>query len=117
MSSKYRNKVVYYTSIQGDNPVKDFIDSLPNQQKIKIFNVFRIYQESGLMGIMPHTKHLAGSVLWEIKIDKNRILYVAQTKFSILVLHGFPKKKQKTPPKEIKTAYVRLKIWNKTHTP
>jgi len=116
MPSKFRNKVVYYTTLHGDNPVKDFIDSLPYSQKTKIFNVFRLYQESGLIGIIPHTKHLAGSVLWEIKIDKNRILYVSQTKFSILVLHGFTKKKQKTPSKEIKTAYIRLKNWNKAHT-
>ena len=107
-----KNKVVYFTTTRGDNPVKDFIDSLPNSQKAKIFNVFRIYQESGLNSIAPHTKHLTSTVLWEIKIDSNRILYVSKTKFSILALHGFVKKKQKTPSKEIKTALSRLKAWN-----
>lgn len=115
MSSKLRNKVIYYTTRNGDSPVKDYIDSLPDNQKTKIFNVFRIYQEAGLTSIIPHTKHLTGSVLWEIKIDRNRILYVSQTKFSILALHGFTKKKQKTPTKEIKTALIRLKLWRATY--
>ncbi len=116
MASELRNKVVYYTTPRGDNPVKNFIDSLPNNQKTKIFNVFKIYQESGLVSIAPHTKHLTGSVLWEIKINSNRILYVSQTKTSILVLHGFIKKRQKTPSKEIKTALSRLNTWNNLDT-
>lgn len=110
-----RNRVVYYTTARGDNPVKNFIDSLPNSQKTRVFNLFKLYQESGLMSIIPHTKHLTGSVLWEIKINKTRILYISQTKSSILALHGFIKKKQKTPPKEIKIALTRLKVWTTLH--
>ncbi len=120
MSSKLRNRVVYYTTPNGKMPVKDFIDSLADTQKTKVFNTFQLYQESGLIGLIPHTKHLTGTPLWEIRIvgkDSVRILYVSRTKNSILALHGFIKKKQKTPTKEIKTALERLKKWKIVYGP
>ena len=118
MPSELRNKVVYYTTTNGDKPVKDFIDSLTDTQKAKIFNVFRLYQESSLMSLVPHTKHLTGTPLWEIRIigkDSLRIFYVSKTKNSILALHGFVKKRPKTPTKEIRIALERLKRWNTTY--
>lgn len=69
-------------------------------------------QEYGLSAIIPNVKKLSGTPLWEIRIlgqDNIRILYVTIEKNAILVLHGFIKKKQKTPPKEIKIALLRYK--------
>lgn len=109
--------VVYYLTPSGENPIKDFIDSLQKVQKAKIFRLFEIYQEYGLSAIIPHTKKLSGTPLWEIKIkgkDNIRIIYVVRTKDSILVLHGFIKKTQKTPQKELKTALEKYKKWLST---
>lgn len=112
MPSKY--KIYYYTSPSGDNPVKKFIDSLGKIQKAKVFRVFQIYQEYGLDLIVPHTKKVSGTPLWEIRIrgkDNIRIIYVSLTKKSILALHGFVKKKQKTAQKDLKIALKRYKDW------
>lgn len=120
MSSKLRNKVVFYKDQTGKNPIKDFLDSLTEVQRAKIIKVFKLYQDFGLTILIPHTKHLTGTPLWEIKIrgtDSFRIIYVAYTKYSILVLHGFIKKKQKAPSKELKLALKRLKIWSAIHRP
>lgn len=98
------SKVQYYVGSRGENPVKTFIESLSKQQKAKIFRIVLTIEEYGLLAILPHTKKLSGTPLWEIRIlgkDNIRILYVTVEQDIVLVLHGFIKKKQKTPSKEI----------------
>jgi len=60
---------------------------------------------------LPHVKKLTGTQLWELRIlgsDSLRVLYIAMTGKTFVLLHGFKKKKDKTPPKEIKIAEGRL---------
>lgn len=112
MDPMYR--VIYYISPTGENPVKKFLDSLLKNQKAKVFRLFEIYQLYGLSLIIPHTRKLTDSPLWEIRIkgkDNIRIIYIAHTKSSILVLHGFIKKTQKTPLKEMNIALARYRDW------
>ena len=114
MTSLYR--VVYFISPAGENPVKHFLDSLQHNQKVKVFRLFQVYEQYGLASIMPHTKKLRGTPLWEISIkgkDNIRVLYVSRTTKSILVLHGFIKKTQKTPQKELGLAIQRYEEWKK----
>lgn len=116
MASIYR--VVYYISRSGDNPVKIFLDSLQNIQKAKVFRLFQVYERYGLASIIPHTKKLTGTPLWEIRIkgkDNIRVIYVSRTEKSILVLHGFIKRTQKTPKKELIIALERYEDWKKRH--
>lgn len=118
MASKLRNKVVFYTDNTNNTPIKDFLNHLSDIQKAKVIKVFKLYQDFGLTMLIPHTKHLTGTPLWEIKIkgaDSIRVIYVTCTRETILVLHGFIKKKRKTPTKELKLALKRLKTWNATH--
>ena len=99
MSSELRNRVIFYSGIKGKNPIKEFINSLSHTQRLKVIKVFKLYEDFGLINLIPYTKHLTGTPLWEIRIkgkDSLRIIYVTQTKNSILVIHGFVKKKQKT---------------------
>lgn len=111
-----KGAVQYYLTPIGENPVMEFIDSLQKQQKAKIFRIFLTIKTYGLLAILPHTKKLTGTPLWEIRIlgkDNIRILYISMEQESILVLHGFIKKKQKTPQKEINLALERLNYWKK----
>jgi phage-related protein len=108
------NKVYYYLSSTNSNPVKEFIDSLTEIQKAKVFRIFEIFQKYGMTSIIPHVKKLAGTPFWEIRIlgkDNIRILYVIPTKECILVLHGFIKKKQKTPITDLSQAMKRYNDW------
>lgn len=107
-------KVVYYLTSKHENPVKDFVDSLSEKQKVKIFRIFMLLEKYGLPSIIPHTKKLTGTPLWEIRIlgqDNIRIIYITVKNDQILVLHGFIKKKQKTPSKDIATALKRYRDW------
>lgn len=104
--------IQYYISSAGENPVKDFIESLSRQQKTKVFRIFMHIEEYGLLSIIPHIKKLTGTPLWEIRIlgkDNIRIFYATMSKDGIIVLHGFVKKSHKTPSKEIEAALHRYK--------
>ena len=73
-------------------------------------------KDYGISSVLPHVKKLTGVPLWEIRIlgrDNIRVFYVMPTGHTVLVLHGFIKKKQKTPLKEIAIAIGRLADWEK----
>ncbi len=100
-------KIIYYTSPSGDNPVSDFLDTLEQNSQSKILRVLHNIQEYGLDSVIPHIKKLTGTPFWEIRIlgqNSIRIIYVVPVKFQIFVLHGFKKKTQKTPLKELEIA-------------
>jgi len=107
-------KIQYFISSSGVNPVKDFIDSLEQKQKIKIFHIFKLIIEYGIHSIPQHTKKLRGTPLWEVRIlgkDNIRIIYIIPRNETVLLLHGFIKKTQKTNPKEINIAIKRYRQW------
>ncbi|OGH11747.1 MAG: hypothetical protein A2857_03770 [Candidatus Levybacteria bacterium RIFCSPHIGHO2_01_FULL_36_15] len=107
-------KVIYYITSSGDNPFDKFLDSLSEQQQRKILRILTNIKVYGLTTAIPHIKKLIGTPFWEIRIlgqDNIRVFYAVLLKDSILVIHGFTKKSQKTPFREIKTAMDRLNDW------
>lgn len=105
-------KVRVYESPGGDEPVEEFLNALDEKARLKVSRTFELLERFGLEGAYPHAKKLTGTSLWELRIlgsDSIRILYINITGRIFLLLHGFKKKKQKTPPKEIKVAENRLK--------
>jgi len=107
-------KVFYYTTAAGENPFNNFLDSLSERQQRKILRILTNIGTYGLTSAIPHIKKLTGTPLWEIRVlgqDNIRVFYAALVKDSILVLHGFSKKSQKTPSKEVEIAANRLKDW------
>jgi phage-related protein len=106
------SKVIYYITSSGENPVKNFIESLEKKDKAKIFRIFQNIEGYGLLSVLPHVKKLVGTPFWEIRIlgqNNIRIIYITYTQESIFVLHGFLKKTQKTPNKELDIALNRFK--------
>ncbi|MDA1316417.1 MAG: type II toxin-antitoxin system RelE/ParE family toxin [bacterium] len=103
-------KVFYYSSSEGDSPISDFLDSLSQKQQAKLIRIFSTIEEYGLQSVLPHIKSISGYPLWEIRVigkDNIRAVYARKHKDSIIILHGFVKKKQKTPLKEIIIAMTR----------
>lgn len=104
-------KIVLYKNPQEDTPVNDFILELDLKAQSKIRAAIKMLQEFGIHLGLPHIKKLTSTELWELRIlggDSIRILYIATSGKNFLLLHGFKKKKNKTPPKEIKIAEERL---------
>ena len=112
-------QIIYYTTKLKNSPPLDFLNSLPPQQGSKIRRVLSYIREYGLTTAIRHIKKLAGTPLWEIRIlgqDNIRILYAIEDQDAIIILHGFIKKTQKTPLKEIETALRRLQEWKSLKT-
>lgn len=104
-------KVIVYRTSSDDYPIQEFIDSLEIKAQSKVKDSIKLLQEFGIRLGLPHVKKLTGTELWELRIvgsDSIRVLYVAVTGKTFVLLHGFKKKKDKTPPKEIKIAEGRL---------
>ena len=104
-------KVIYYTTTLGDSPADDFVKSLSSSQAAKIIRILSYVEIYGLVTPIRHVKKLTGTPLWEIRIlgqDNIRVLYATMDEDAIIVLHGFLKKTQKTPLKEIEIAMKRL---------
>jgi len=103
----------YYTSDSGKCPVKEFIDSLSPESKAKYIFIADLLTEYGLNVREPYVKPITGTrKLFEIRIkDKqniHRIFYFAFTGRTLVLLHGFTKKTNKTPSREIAIAEKRM---------
>ena len=107
-------KVTFYETASGRSPVTDFIDKQPAKDQAVIVVALEDVEEHGFAAKGVQFRQLQGK-LWEIKLKAPsggyRLLYATLDKDNMVILHGFKKKTQKTPPKEINTALKRLKEW------
>jgi phage-related protein len=98
-----------------DVKVDDFIKSLNRSTGTKITRHIDLLVRFGNQLRMPYSKSL-GENLFELGIrgqQEIRIFYTFNNGIAIL-LHGFIKKTQKTPPKELKTALTKLRVLTDT---
>ncbi len=89
---------------------KEF-NKLTLTQKNKVLQQFVYLNKFGSVREIPETKKIKGTNMWEIRIlgrDNLRLIYKVINN-SIVVLHIFVKKSNKTPNKNIQTAINRLK--------
>jgi phage-related protein len=102
--------VVFYRTGSGNEPVRQWLKSLPVEERKAIGADILSVQYAWPVG-KPLVDHLVGGV-WEIRSRlPNRI---ARTLFAvvdeeIVLLHGFIKKQQRTPPDELGLAKKRYK--------
>lgn len=107
-----RWKIDYFKTSAGREPVQEFIDDLQEKTRTRVYHTIELLAEFGPILKMPHAKKVIGTPLWELRVlgeASLRFFYVAKIGQSFLILHGFTKRRQKTPKKEIKTALERLR--------
>jgi phage-related protein len=103
-------QIEFYATRKTRSPVADFINGLPEQERAKVRNVMRLLREFGALLGLPHSRPMSGrSKLRELRAGDVRLFYFAHTGRRFIILHGFRKKSQKTPPAEIATAERRMK--------
>jgi phage-related protein len=102
--------VVFYKSQSGNEPVREWLKSLPKEDRKAIGEDIKTAQYGWPLG-MPLIRKIERG-LWEVRSDIStgiaRVFFTAKDNLMIL-LHGFVKKSQKTPPTELDTARRRLK--------
>ena len=104
-----RLQVYFFKTSSGKQPVREWLKALPRQDRKTIGDYLKTAQFGWLLG-MPLIRKL-DTALWEVrsKLD-NRIARVIFTvdEDRMVLLHGFIKKSQKTPSRDLGLAKQRL---------
>lgn len=100
-------EVNYYEDENGNKPVENFIDSLDGKMKAKVFGRLELLEEYGSMLGMPFSRYLDDGIFELRTVQGNnitRILFFFVVGERVILTHGFVKKTQKTPLREINKA-------------
>lgn len=102
--------LVFFRVSSGREPVREWLKGLSKKEQVKIGEDIKAAQLRWPL-VTPKVKKL-DKRLWEVRSKMHRriarVLFTVQEEKMIL-LHGFIKKTQKTPGKEIDTAHKRLR--------
>lgn len=108
------NNVIFYKTRSGKQPVFDYMEELSlkkdKDSRIKLHNIQDDILELKTYGKYagePTMKHLDGEI-WELRPGHYRILFTEWVTNKFVLLHGFIKKTQKTPKREIDKAKLEL---------
>jgi len=103
--------IEFYVDAQGNEPVRAFLQSLDLPTQARFDWSIEQLRVRNIQAREPLVRHIEG-MLWELRRESDtniyRLLYCFQPGRRILFLHGFQKKTQKTPRREIATALARL---------
>ena len=106
-----RLQVYFFRTSSSKQPVRDWLKELPRKDRKIIGDNLKTAQFGWPLG-MPLIRKL-DTALWEVrsKLD-NRIARVIFTVYEdkMVLLHGFIKKSQKTPPRDLSLAKQRFKV-------
>jgi phage-related protein len=104
-------KINYYSQ-NNKSPVKKWLDEIGNEPRAEIFKVFEMLSKYGIQLGLPFVRPIENKI-YEVRAkDKSgiyRVLYFAYKEKTFIMLHGFQKKTQATPRKEIDIAIKRMK--------
>jgi phage-related protein len=107
---------VFFETATGNQPVREFILGLTREDRKEVGADIRAVQRGFPMGLPLVRKEKPN--LWEIRsIIKEGICRIFFTIFEdkMILLHGFVKKTQKTPPRELALAVARMKDFMKAN--
>ena len=100
-------KIECYLDRKGNNPVEKFIESLPLDDRASLRARLDFLGEIGNRAREPLSKSLGGG-LFELRAKASRVFYCFKPNGVIVLLHGFTKKSQKTPRRELELALKRM---------
>ncbi len=103
--------VEFYSDGDDNSPVLDWYQTLDDKTKAKLLWTFQLLEANGIDVGMPYVKPLEDK-LYEVRAEVNRnairVIYFLYTGRRFILLHGFQKKTQKTPKKELEKARTYL---------
>ncbi len=110
MEDEMRLQVFFFRTATGNEPVREWLKSLPLEERKSIGDDLKTVQYGWPLG-MPLIRKLEPE-LWEVRTRlRNRIARVIFTVEgdTMVLLHGFIKQSQKTPGEDLQLARQRLK--------
>ncbi|MHB8281000.1 MAG: type II toxin-antitoxin system RelE/ParE family toxin [Candidatus Humimicrobiaceae bacterium] len=111
-------KVSLYTTEKNENLVGDFIKSLSKKEAAKIYREIDLLEQNGIYLNFPHSSDICGyKDLRDLRVkfssNNIRIIYFLHIKNTFILLHGFIKKTQRLPKKELEIAKTRMEDYLK----
>lgn len=103
-------QLIFFRTSRGDEPVRDYILSLPEEEKALVDAFLSKLAQEGYLP-PPFVRKLKGvDKLWELRPGRHRVIYFYYDGNKAVLLHAFKKQSQKTPEKEIQVALQRMKM-------
>jgi phage-related protein len=104
--------VEFYRDVYHREPAAVFIDSLSVGTRAKGVRLLNLLAEYGVLLKEPYTKQVRGKIR-ELRVTDQkgaiRVLYFGFAGRRLILLHGFIKKTDKTPKRDIEVAEKRMK--------
>jgi phage-related protein len=100
--------VVYYRSAAGNEPVREYLSDLADEELALIESALDDLRANGVDAANVTMRHIDGK-LWELKLSAHRIFYVVIDGPTLVLLHAYRKQGQKAPRRELEVATKRMK--------
>ncbi|MBO5564744.1 MAG: type II toxin-antitoxin system RelE/ParE family toxin [Lachnospiraceae bacterium] len=114
-------EIIFYETAGGVSELWNYLDDLRRKAKNnknariqhnQIVQYIQLLEDHGTRLGEKITKHLEEDI-WELRPGRNRVLFFYQNSNTYVLLHGFVKKTQKTPRREIEKAKRERDDWKK----
>jgi len=103
--------IKFYKLSSGDSPVSNFLDSLSGKQAQKVAWTLQLIEEMDMVPTKYFKKLVNTDDIWEVRVQVGsnifRLLGFLDSGNLVVLNHGFQKKTQKTPKKDIHIAEAR----------
>lgn len=116
MTAEPEWQIVFYIDENGTSPVEEFLEGLDKKTKARFAWSIEQLLLRNVQANEPLVKHLEDKI-WELRRASSgniyRLLYFFFIGKQIVLVHGFQKKTNKTPRREIETAKKRMESFIK----
>ena len=101
-------EIIFYKDEKGYSPVHEHLNLLPKKQQEKAVAYMDRLAQVGFGLRRPTADSLGGRLgLYELRPDRNRILYFFHRRTQAILLHAFLKRTDDIPQREIEIALKR----------
>ena len=105
-------EVTFYETAQGQRPAEEWLKQQPVKAQGRFAWIFDLLEEHGTDVREPYVAHIRAKI-WEVRVEHDRVqrrlLYFPAPERKFVMLHGFVKKTQRTPAKEIAVSEQRMR--------
>ena len=102
--------VEFYLDDRGASPVELYLESLQPTGRGSMLSAIKLLAAYGVQLKMPHARRVEGA-LWELRAGAGRVFYFVAHGRRCVLLHGYRKKTQRAPRREVNEARRRMERW------
>ena len=107
MYSKDVMNIYDYTTSGGKNLIMEYIEKLPDALKAEVLDVRQLICEKGIEAFKLLVTRQLYKKLWEIKISRERVMYVIKDRESVYFLNICKKQKGRAEKQELEKSKKR----------